>query len=53
MGKMLRFTHFSLGNRHLRQAGFEFILLPSIVHARLVVEPVETHQPVSLKKHTG
>jgi len=44
------FKYFSLDERHLRQAGFEFFLLPSSVHARMVVDwrsRVETHLPVS------
>jgi hypothetical protein len=32
--------------KHFAERRFEFFLLPSIVHARLVVELVETHTQV-------
>ena len=33
--------------KHFAKRGFWFFLLPNIVHARLVVEPVETHTPLT------
>ena len=38
---------------HFAKRGFEFFLLPSIVHAHLVVEPVETHLPVPRRSMRG
>lgn len=37
----------SVPSLHFAACGFKFFLLPNIVHARLVVEPVETHTQVT------
>jgi hypothetical protein len=42
--------------KHFAKRGFEFSLLPSRIHARLVVATagrVETHTRVSREEHTG